>query len=313
VCEIDRKSKNLQNRCAIMHIRYSWDDLRFLLAVARAGTLSGAARSLSVNHTTVSRRIQALEERLGVRLFERLSSGWATTEAGEDMLASARRVEEEMAAVDRRVLGQDTRLSGKVRVAITDIMAVALMTEFAAFSEAHPGIELELIAGYHLSNLTEREADVAVRATAAPPEHLIGRRVSGLTAAAFGSRAYLQRHPPGTTPLADHVWLGFDPTLEDLPPARWLREQLTEARIAGRSNSGLVMQEAIRAGMGVGHLFTFMGDADPELQRVTEPEGYGFGLWILTHPDLRRTARIRRFIDFLSEACAARRAELEAH
>jgi DNA-binding transcriptional LysR family regulator len=187
------------------------------------------------------------------------------------------------------------------------------MAEFAAFSEAHPGIELDLFTGNHPSNLTEREADVAVRATAAPPEHLIGRRVSGLTAAAFGSRAYLRRHPLDTTPLADHVWLGFDPTLEDLPPSRWLREQLPQARIAGRSNSGLVQQVAIRAGLGVGHLFTFMGDADPELQRVTEPKGYGFGLWILTHPDLRRTARIRRFVDFLADACAARRAELEAH
>jgi DNA-binding transcriptional LysR family regulator len=295
-----------------MHNGYSWDDLRFLLAVARAGTLSGAARSLGVKHTTVSRRIRGLEERVGVRLFERLSSGWATTEAGEDMLASARRVEEEMAAVDRRVLGQDARLSGTVRVAITDIMAVAFMAEFADFSQRNPGIELELIAGYHPSNLTEREADVAVRATAAPPEHLVGRRVSGLTAAAFGSRAYLARHPLHATPLADHVWLGFDPSLEHLPPARWMREQLPLARIAGRTNSGLVMQEAIRAGLGVGHLFTFMGDADPELERVTEPEGYGFGLWVLTHPDLRRTARIRRFTEFLADACAEKRAAFEA-
>jgi DNA-binding transcriptional LysR family regulator len=289
-----------------MHSRYNWDDLRFLLAVARAGTLSGAARSLGVNHTTVSRRIQALEEHVGVRLFERLSSGWATTEAGEDMLDSARRVEEEMAAADRRVLGQDARLSGTVRVAITDVMAVAFMAEFAAFSEAHPGIELELFAGYHPSNLT------AVRATATPPEHLMGRRVSGLAAAVYGSRAYLRRHPPHATPLADHVWLGFDASLAHLPPARWLREQLPQARIAGRSNSGLVMQEAIRAGLGVGHLFTFQGDADPELERVTQPEGYDFGLWILTHPDLRRTARIRRFVDFLADACGDKRAAFEA-
>ena len=295
-----------------MHKSYSWDDLRFLLAVARAGTLSGAARSLGVNHTTVSRRIQALEEHVGVRLFERLSSGWATTEAGEDLLDSARRVEEEMAAADRRILGQDARLSGTVRVAITDVMAVALMADFAAFSEAHPGIELEFVAGYHASNLTAREADVAVRATATPPEHLIGRRVSGLTAAAYGSRAYLRRHPPHATPLGDHVWLGFDASLAHLPPARWLREQLPQARIAGRSNSGLVMQEAIRAGLGVGHLFTFQGDADPELERVTQPEGYDFGLWILTHPDLRRTARIRRFVDFLADACRDKRAAFEA-
>jgi DNA-binding transcriptional LysR family regulator len=295
-----------------MHKTYSWDDLRFLLAVARTGTLSGAARSLGVNHTTVSRRIQGLEEHLGVRLFERLSSGWATTEAGEDMLASARRVEEEMAALDRRVLGQDARLSGTVRVAITDMMALALMPDFAAFSEAHPGIELELFAGYHLSNLTQREADVAVRATATPPEHLIGRRVSGLTAAAYASRAYLRRHPPDTTPLANHVWLGFDDNLADLPPARWMRKHLPRARIAARLNSGVVMQEAIRSGLGVGYLFTFHGDADPELERVTEPEGYGFSLWILTHPDLRRTARIRRLVDFLADACAEKRAALEA-
>ena len=131
--------KNMQDECAITHNAYSWDDLRFLLAVARTGTLSGAARRLGVNHTTVSRRIRALEERVGVRLFERLSSGWATTEAGEDMLASARRVEEEMAALDRRVLGQDARLSGTVRVAITDMMALALMPDFATFSETHGG------------------------------------------------------------------------------------------------------------------------------------------------------------------------------
>ena len=199
-----------------------------------------------------------------------------------------------------------------MRVAITDVMAVAFMADFAAFSEAHPGIELELAAGYHASNLTAREADVAVRATATPPEHLIGRRVSGLSAAAYGSRAYLRRHPPHATPLGDHVWLGFDASLAHLPPARWLREQLPQARIAGCSNSGRVMQEAIRAGLGCGHLFAFQGDADPELERVTQPEGYVYGLSILTHPDLRRTARIRRFVDFLADACGDKRAAFEA-
>jgi DNA-binding transcriptional LysR family regulator len=93
---------------------------------------------------------------------------------------------------------------------------------------------------------------------------------------------------------------------------RWLRDQLPEARVAGRTNSGLIMHEAIRAGLGVGHLFAFHGDADPELERVTEPEGYGFSLWILTHPDLRRTARIRRFVDFLADACTRKRATFEA-
>ncbi|MBV0893586.1 LysR family transcriptional regulator [Paracoccus sp. Z118] len=277
----------------------NWDDLRLFLAVARAGTLSGAAREIGVNHSTVFRRIGAFEETLGVRLFDRLPNGYALTAAGEAMQESALRVEEEIAALDRKVTGQDLRLSGIVRITTVDMLAQGLLPRhLLAFRRAYPGIEIELTVGNATLNLTRREADVALRVGNQPPETLVGRRVGRLAFAVYGAAA-----AEATAPLAEQPWIGFD--AEHAPLVRAFAEFLPGVRPAFRVNSVAAAIAAARAGIGLATLPCGVADLEPDLTRVAPlPESFTLDLWLLTHEDLRRTARIRAFLDFMAEALA---------
>jgi len=266
------------------------------------GTLSAAARKLGVNHSTVFRRINALEEMLGVRLFERLQSGYAMTEAGAAVLESGERIENEVHSLSHKLMGRDLRLHGTLRIAAPDALAAKMLTpQLAEFSRSYPEINLELlIANSHLS-LTKREADVAVRATTSPPEAAIGRRVCTLATTVYGSVAYLAAHADQS--YEDYSWLMPDDELAYLPATKWLVKFCPHAHIALRSNSFLNLFEAAKQGHGVVPLPCFLADPDPVLQRVFDPiEVLASEVWILTHPDLRRTARVRAFVDFLAEA-----------
>jgi len=284
-----------------------WDDLRFFLAVARAGSVSAAARTLRVHHATVSRRLHAFEHRLGSRLFDRLPGGWVTTTAGEEMRGAALRVEEEMQALDRRVLAKDADLSGKLRVTLADSAAYALLPELRAFSLAYPRIELELTAANHLTNLTRREADVAIRVTRAPAEHLVGRKVGTVVFALYASIGYL-RERADLAALDQHQWLGWDESLAELGAARWMRENVPNAHTVARFDSVLIAYHAAREGFGVCFLPCALADRDETLRRVDPELLVPCGtMWLLTHPDLRHTARVRRFIEFMGEAMARSR------
>lgn len=284
-----------------------WDDLRFFLAVARAGSVSAAARALRVHHATVSRRLHAFEQRVGARLFDRLPGGWTTTTAGEEMRAAALRVEEEMQALDRRVLAQDADLSGRLRVALADSAAYALLPELRAFSLAYPQIELELTARNHLTNLTRREADVAIRVTRSPAEHLVGRKVGTVVFALYASTDYLSSRGRAAA-LDQHLWLGWDESLAELDVARWMRENVPNAHIIARFDSVLIAYHAAREGFGICFLPCALADRDATLRRVDSELLVPCGsMWLLTHPDLRRTARVRRFIEFMGEAMAGMR------
>jgi DNA-binding transcriptional LysR family regulator len=284
-----------------------WDDLRFFLAVARGGSVSAAARALHVHHATVSRRLHAFEQRVGARLFDRLPGGWAVTTAGEEMRSAALRVEEEVQALDRRVLAQDADLSGKLRVALADSAAYALLPELHAFSLAYPKIELELTAANHLTNLTRREADVAIRVTRSPADHLVGRKVGTVAFALYGSTDYLDASGD-LVPLDQHPWLGWDESLAELGAARWMRENVPNAHLVARFDSVLIAYHATREGFGVCFLPCALADRDATLRRVDQELLVPCGtMWLLTHPDLRRTARVRRFIQFMSEAMARMR------
>jgi len=288
-----------------------WDDLRFFLAVARAGSLAAAARSLRVNHATVSRRIQALEQRTGTRLFDRIPQGWTPTAAGDAMQRSAERVEEEMSALGRQVVGRDALPTGTLRVAVSDAAGYALLPELRAFAEAHPRIVLELTASNASTNLTRREADVALRVTANPPEHLVGRRLASTGLAIYGARPP-RRRASAPADLEALPWLGFDEGFGDLLQVRWMREHVPDARIVARFDSVLLAWHAVRAGLGVALLPCVLGDRDPDLVRI-RPDLVltGAPLWILTHPDLRAAARVQAFLRFVGDALHARRDEIE--
>lgn len=278
----------------------NWDDLRIFLAVARAGTLSGAARTLRVNHSTVFRRIGAFEEGLGVRLFERLPNGYVLTAAGEEMREGALRVEEEITGLSRKVTGQDLRLSGTVRVTTIDMLAFGLLPRhLAGFRKAYPGIALELVIGNATLNLSRREADVALRVGNEPPETLVGRRVGKLVFAVYASVEYSELSPEPD--LALHDWIGLDS--EHAALMRRFSAFLPGVQPVLRANSVAAALAAAQAGLGLAPLPCGLADREPDLVRVAPlPDDFTLDLWLLTHEDLRGTARIRALLDYIADA-----------
>lgn len=273
-----------------------WDDLRVVQAIAEAGSLSGAGRRLGASHATVFRRLNAIERRLGVALFERSRTGYAPTPAGEDLAATAARVETEVLGAERRVVGRDLRLSGSIRVTTTDTLLMGLLSPiFAGFQRAHPEIVLEVAVSNQLFNLSQRDADVAVRPSPSPPEHLVGRRV-GTVAQAVYARA---------DDAAD-AWVGPDRHLGYAALDAWMADQEANERCRYRVDTMFGMLAAARDGLGRAVLPCYLADAEAALMRLGEPiPELATDLWLLTHPDLRRVARIRAFMAYVAEAVKA--------
>jgi len=291
--------------------RLEWDDLRYVLAVASEGSLAGAARSLGVNHTTVLRRIGAFEKQLGLRLFERLPTGYALTAGGEELIAAARRIDDTVTTLERRLAGQDLRLTGTVRVTTTDTLMGSILPEILAeFRDSHPGIQVEIAVSNLMFNLTKRDADVAIRPAKDPPQTLVGRRAAKIAFAIYGSPGYLGRHK--TSELDKHLWVGPDDSLADTAVARWMSAQLPDSEITLRADSLLALRQAAQAGLGLAALPCYLGDTAPYLVCVHRPIAeMETALWVLTHEDLRHTARIRAFTEFAANAFGRRRSLLE--
>lgn len=292
-----------------------WTDLQYFAAVSRTGGLARAARELGVNHSTVFRRINALESDLGVRLFERTAGGYTLTAAGEEMMAAAARVEEEITALDRRISGRDYRLSGTIRVTTTDTVGLWFVQPYLfQFHQHYPGIQVELIISGEFFSLSKREADVAIRPTQNPPEELVGRRVSNIAWAVYGSRDYLKDRARLRKPLdlARHTIVCGDDSLAHLPATRWVRAHARETAVVYRSNSMMTQLSAVKAGFGLAVLPCFLADPEPTLLRALPPDAsLTSGLWLLTHRDLRDTARIRAFMDFIAQSIRSQQPLLE--
>jgi len=285
-------------------------DLATLLAIAREGTLAGAARRLRVNHSTVFRRLGTIEARLGTRLFERQGGSYVTTAAGEDLLRTAERVEAEVEALERRLSGQDLRLTGSLRLTAPDDLAeVVAMPLLAQFRRRYPEIVLELALDNRMLNLTRREADVALRPTRQPPETLAGRRVTGLANAVYANAG---QPLPKDFAGPEVRWVAWEEGAGPPLVARWLAANVDRHAIAYRSNSMFNQASAARNGLGLAVLPCFLGDSDPRLQRVTPPlADLATELWLLTHPDLQRTARIRALLDLLYDSLRRQRPSFE--
>ena len=288
-----------------MRFMIDWDDIRYFLAVARRGSITSAARDLGVNHSTVSRRIAAFEDNLGVRLFDRIATGYTLTSAGQEMVASAQRMEEEALGLDRRLYGRDTELSGQLRVTTAGTFVNPfLMEQIGRFLAEYPGIDIELVVSTDLANLHAREVDVAIRATLNPPDTLVGRRIGRLTAMLYGRNDFIAPGEPGApnSATAPDV-IAFDAGARDYTTASWFRDVYPNARARIRLNNVDAAFHAILSGVGIGMLPCHMGDTHPDLRRLPpyhlEPV---FDLWLLTHADLRRTAKVRAFINFMANA-----------
>lgn len=291
--------------------RVNWDDLRFVLAVADQGSVASAARWLGVNHTTVLRRVHAFEEAKKIRLFERLSTGYVLTAEGEQLVATARGIDDTVAALERRITGRDLKLEGVIRVTTTDtFMTSVLPAHLAAFRRRHPRIAIELALTNSRLNLTKRDADVAIRPAKELPAPLIGRRVADVGFAIYGARSYLETKP--ADPLsADHAWLAGDELLANSPVAGWMRHHVPDAHVAFRADSFVALRHAAAAGLGLAALPCCLGGAEPALARLDAPvDELKTGLWVLTHQDLSRAARIRAFIEHMEDRLAGDRALL---
>jgi len=266
---------------------------------------------LRVTHSTVFRRLTAIEKRLGVRLFERFRDGYSATPAGETAASLAARFADDFVALERRLSGQDLRPSGTVRITTTDTISTILTRHLPALRTAHPQIQIEITVSNAMANLTRREADVAIRPTAEPPEALVGRRVASIAHAVYGSPALLSRH--ARSDRSKDEWIGLDESLATTVIGQWMNENVEDARITLRVDALPALRDAARAGMGLALLPCYLGDQDDQLRRALPapvPEAHS-ALWLLTHADLKRTARIRAVMDFLATALGSERVLLE--
>lgn len=293
------------------HHRINWEDLRFVLAVAETNSLAAAARALGVNHTTVLRRVGSFEQRLGVRLFDRLPSGYTLTAGGEELLAVARRMAETVTELERRLTGQDLRLEGSLRITTTDtLMASILPSILAAFRQRHPGVLLEVSTSNALANLSHRDADVAIRPAVDSPDALVGRRIANVAFAVYAAPSYLQERGLGSSDKIDFAgerWIGLGDALASTSVSRWMRATLSAPAVL-RCDSLVTAREAAAAGIGLTALPCYLGDTTPGLVRIGSPvAAMTRELWLLTHEDLRRTARVSAFTEFAGQALAKHR------
>ncbi len=281
-------------------------DLRLVAAIGTAGSLSGAARHLSVDHSTAFRRLNLIERRTGVLLFERGRDGYAPTAAGEEAIAVAARVLGELNDLDRKLAGSDLRPSGTVRITTTDTLAELLMPMMPEFRRSHPGIIVELALSNAFFTLARRDADIAIRPAELAPDYLVARSLAKVAFAPYASRDYVASRPGST--LAEHDWLAPDDTLAHLSAARWLSAAVPDDRIIFRASALTALAAGARAGLGAAPLPCFLGDRDASLMRLSEPiQEPTTTLWLLTHPDLRRATRIRACMDFFGPRLRAMR------
>lgn len=277
------------------------NDLRCVAAIVETGSLSGAARRLHVNHATVFRRLAQMEDKLGVRLFERHGGRYVPTTAGEEIARAGAAIEETAQQALLKVAGRDVRPSGTVRLTTTDSVAQVLLNPaIAACRRQYPDITLQLGIDNLMANLSRRDADIAIRPALQPPEHLIGKRIGPLALAVYGAPAYLEGQRQ--KPLAEHAWIALDDTLGRHRTLRWLEKIVPLDTVGFRASTFSTLRQACIDGLGLALLPCFLGDSTRSLQRVTEPDpALASELWLLTHPDLRDTVRIQAVMRVLAE------------
>ncbi|MEL0083948.1 MAG: LysR family transcriptional regulator [Gammaproteobacteria bacterium] len=291
----------MQNRTGL-----NWDDFRIFLAVADNGSLSGAARELRVTHSTVFRRINAMEERVGVTLFEREASGYALTLEGEEVLEHARRMETESELIEQKLSGGDLKLSGTIRVATMEGLAMVLLPAFIKrFREEHPEIRVDMVISSQVFNLSRKEADVAIRmGQSAPPEHLTGRRIGTVSWAVYGAPAYFAEHgkPGSAEELKGHQFVSADSHEAHRAYAKWTRKYVDDDDIVYTSNVVMAQRSAAREGIGLVVLPRYLGESERRLERAFDAGSeLDLDLWVLTHPDLHNK-RVDELMDFIGNS-----------
>ncbi len=293
---------------------FAWDDLRFVLAIARTGNLAAAASALGVNHSTMFRRLNALEDDIGSKLFERLAVGYRPTDSGQRLIEAAERMETEALALDRELSGRDTRLSGQLRVTCSETLAARVLMPFiAGFRSQHPGILVDLIVENRMIDMARREADVALRATRPSQGDLFGRKIADVQWSLFASPAYLKTHgtPKTLADLDTHAVIGWAENATQTKAGAWLLKNAPSSNIGFRVNGFVNQFVAARDGLGLALLPVYLAAGDknvvPILGRI---KNLVTEMWIVTHRSLKDTARVRAFMDNVGDGVKRKIAEL---
>jgi DNA-binding transcriptional LysR family regulator len=288
----------------------NWDDLKIFLAIAHAKGLKKAASNLGLHHTSCARRIKALEEQMGVRLFDRLTSGYVLTDMGREIFLSADKIQGEVNAIERDILGKDTRLEGHICVTVPNGFAThLLMPDITDFMALYPEVLVEVNMSYAMKDLASREADIAIRHGDHPPHSLAGKRVGRVYASAYASKAYLRGHDPVGEPEGCR-WIGWGDAANHLNWAE--KKKFSTIPVRGDLYSDVLQLAAIKAGMGIASLPCFIGDGDAEVLRIPGAQPVpGDWIWVLAHRDMMANAKVRAFMEFIGERFALHRGRLK--
>ena len=283
----------------------NWDEIRTAYQVARNGTVSGAADVLGVHHATVIRHIDALEQRLGVKLFQRHARGYTATEAGEDLLQVAKATDDQFSQLASRIKGLGQGVSGELVVTSLSVVSEMLAPLLTEFQEEHPDVTIRFLTGERLFRLEYGEAHVAIRAGNAPdqPDNVVQELLhSPLQLVA--SEAYLERYGTPTTAeeFKKHRYVGYDDADHRAPFARWLTEIVDDPHYSYRATDDRGALDAILAGAGIGFVIGAVMNQHPTLKPIIEPkEDWSVRLWLVTHVDLHRTMKVQTFLSFVKD------------
>lgn len=275
-------------------VEVDWDGLRYFRAVARAGTVSGAARELRVEHTTIARRIAAVEQQLGTRLFLRNPRGYVPTSVGEALVEAAESINDEVGRVVRIARGQDVEMQGTVRIATADLLATHLIVPaLPDLLRSHPGLHVEIVSDTRQHDLARREADLALRLGGSNDQRLIARKLGRLGFGLYAARSNRKRFDFRTA-----TYVAFDESVGHLPHDDWLAEHAPNARVVLRANRQQTLVEAVRQGIGLGILPCLAADGDRSLLRLKGPDQvFSRDISLLVHADVQRSRRVRAVME----------------
>jgi len=282
-----------------------WNALKLFLAIADSGTLTGAASTLEVSHSTIFRRLNSFEDEIGGRLFERLSHGYELTPMGEELLVEAKKIAASFDDMERQIVGKDIQPKGTVKITAPHNIAYRYLPRYLTeFNLIYPEIKIELLVSNLEFNMTNRQADIAIRATPSPPEHLVGRMIRVINWSVYASEAYKEKngYPINIEQLNEHVLIGATGRMKNLPAFIWLEKKLS-AQIKIRCDEMVSMAAFVEQGHGLAILPD--DQQRPEIKKLFRFEtGEQSNLWLLTHPDLRNVERIKLVMKHLTKAFA---------
>ncbi len=280
----------------------NWDNLRYLLVLSSEGSIAAAARVLKVNRSTVLRRLNSFQKEMNCELFVRSDSGYSLTAEAEKIIALAHDVDNNLLGIQRKISGKELKLEGDLHITSTDSIMVGLLGPILkSFQNRHPKIVLHVHVTNQILNLSRQDADVAIRPTLSPPDHLVGKKLIDLDFYIYATKDYIEASQSKSWTQLN--WIGFDANFNKTPPVKWVDDHVENNQIVMRCDSFVAVKVAVEASMGVALLPDSLGDSSANLVRIDTPKmDQKIGLWILTRPDLIRSAKVHAFYDFVKSS-----------